>query len=193
MLADAWKVRDWPATQAANLSTFINDMVGTGYYGEKWGKIAYKDGFMGPMTFAPTVIKEKDGALELGINVRRPQGKTQQQLKSEIDTAFAQWQGAHAAANAKLQVFLSDPWLQKDAPQIPTLLGVFSYFTGAKNAKPVAIGGGTNSRLFPNAVSFGPAMPGTVYTGHSEHEFITLKQLLLNLEMYTAVLVELAK
>jgi len=42
-------------------------------------------------------------------------------------------------------------------------------------------------------VSFGPAMPGKVYTGHSEHEFITEKQLLLNLQMYTAVLVELAK
>jgi dipeptidase D len=36
-------------------------------------------------------------------------------------------------------------------------------------------------------------MPHTVYTGHSEHEFITLKQLLLNLEMVTAVLAELAQ
>ncbi len=72
-------------------------------------------------------------------------------------------------------------------------MNVFSYFTGIKDPKPVAIGGGTNSRLFPNAVSFGPAMPGKVYTGHSEHEFITLKQLLLNLQMYTAVLAELAK
>ena len=57
----------------------------------------------------------------------------------------------------------------------------------------MSIGGGTNSRLFPNAVSFGPGMPGAVYTGHSEHEFISEEQLLKNLEMYTAVLVELAK
>jgi dipeptidase D len=70
---------------------------------------------------------------------------------------------------------------------------VFSYFTGVRDPKPVSVGGGTNSRLFPRAVSFGPAMPRTVYTGHSEHEFITLKQLLLNLEMYTAVLAELAQ
>jgi len=70
---------------------------------------------------------------------------------------------------------------------------VFSHYTGIKDPQPIAIGGGTNSRLFPRAVSFGPTMPGKVYTGHSEHEFITEKQLLLNLEMYTAVLVELAK
>jgi dipeptidase D len=70
---------------------------------------------------------------------------------------------------------------------------VFSYYTSIKQAQPIAIGGGTNSRLFPHAVSFGPAMPGVVYSGHSEHEFITTKQLLLNLKMYTAVMVELAK
>jgi dipeptidase D len=85
-----------------------------------------------------------------------------------------------------------DPWGQQTAPQLPTLLSVFSYFTGIKNPQPIAIGGGTNSRLFPNAVSFGPTMPGTVCSGHSEHGFTPLKQLLLNLEMYTAVMVELA-
>jgi dipeptidase D len=83
--------------------------------------------------------------------------------------------------------------VQADAPQVPVLLDVFSHYTGIRNAKPISIGGGTNSRLFPKAVAFGPAMPGMAYTGHSEHEFITTKQLLLNLEMYTAVLVELAR
>ena len=50
-----------------------------------------------------------------------------------------------------------------------------------------------NLRLFPNTVSFGPAMPHTVYMGSAEHEFITEKQLLLSLQMYTAVLITLAK
>jgi dipeptidase D len=168
-------------------------MVGTGYFGEKFGSIAYRDAFMGPMTFAPTVIRQKDdGAIELAINIRRPQGKTAEQLTNEINAALAQWQGAHVQlANVAMQI--GDPWVQKDAPQLPVLMKTFAYFTGIKDPKPVAIGGGTNSRLFPHAVSFGPAMPHTVYTGHSEHEFITNKQLLLNLEMYTAVLAELAK
>ena len=50
-----------------------------------------------------------------------------------------------------------------------------------------------NLRLFSNAVSFGPAMPHTVYMGHAEYELVTEKQLLLNLQMYTAVLIALAK
>lgn len=192
MLADALAVRPWPDAGAGALVNFLNEMVGTGYYGEKFGSIAYRDAFMGPMTFAPTVIREQAGSLELSINIRRPQGKTGEQLSNEINAALAQWQGAHVQL-AKIDMQIGDPWIQTDAPQLPTLLGVFSYFTGVKDPKPVAIGGGTNSRLFPHAVSFGPAMPHTVYTGHSEHEFITVKQLLLNLQMYTAVMAELAK
>jgi len=194
MLADALAVQAWPDTPSGALVNFLNEMVGTGYFGEKFGNIAYRDGFMGPMTFAPTVIRQKADGPELSVNIRRPQGKTAQQLSNEINAALAQWQGAHGAMQlADVKVQIGEPWIQQDAPQLPVLMKVFSYFTGVKDPKPVAIGGGTNSRLFPRAVSFGPAMPRTVYTGHSEHEFITLKQLLLNLEMYTAVLAELAQ
>ncbi|MFC0250660.1 dipeptidase [Massilia consociata] len=194
MLADALAVRPWADTVAGGVVNFLNEMVGTGIHGEKFGNIAYRDSFMGPMTFAPTVIKqaEGDGGIEVSINLRRPQGKSSEQLANEINAALAQWQGRRLPLS-NITVRIGEPWVQKNAPHLPTLMNVFSYFTGMKNPQPVAIGGGTNSRLFPGAVSFGPAMPGKVYTGHSEHEFITEKQLLLNLQMYTAVLVELAK
>jgi dipeptidase D len=192
MLADLLAVHPWPENGAGALVNFLNDMVGTGYYAEKFGSIAYRDSFMGPMTLAPTVIRQQPDGIALSINIRRPQGKTGERLSSEINAALAQWQGAHVQL-AKIDMRIGDPWVQNDAPQLPVLLGVFSYFTGVKDPRPVAIGGGTNSRLFPHAVSFGPAMPRTVYTGHSEHEFITVKQLLLNLEMYTAAMAELAK
>jgi len=196
MLADALAVRSWPDLGAGATVNFLNEMVGTGYFGEKFGNVAYRDAFMGPMTFAPTVIRQhldgEQAGIEVAINIRRPQGKTAEQLTNEINAALAQWQGAHGApVNVGMEI--GDPWVQKDAPQLPVLMGVFSYYTGIKDPKPVAVGGGTNSRLFPRAVSFGPSMPRTVYTGHSEHEFITVKQLLLNLEMYTAVMAELAK
>lgn len=192
MLADALKVRTWPDNGAGTLVNFLNDLVGTGVYGERFGKIAYRDSFMGPMTFSPTVIKQTADGLELNINLRRPRGKAGAVLEAEIRAALDQWQAAHVKL-AKVELQITEPWVQGDAPQIPTLLSVFSHYTGIRDPKPISIGGGTNSRLFPNAVSFGPTMPGTVYSGHSEHEFITLKQLLLNLEMYTAVMVELAK
>ena len=192
MLADALAVQPWPNTTAGAAVNYLNQMVGTGLYGEKFGSIAYRDSFMGPMTVAPTVIRQKEDGIEVSLNLRRPRGKSVEQLTGEVNAALAAWQGRNLAL-ANVTVRIGEPWLRTDAPQLPILMNVFSYFTGMKDPKPVAIGGGTNSRLFPNAVSFGPGMPGQVYTGHSEHEFITLKQLLLNLQMYTAVLAELAK
>ena len=131
--------------------------------------------------------------MALNINIRRPSGKTTKQLELEINTTLAEWQQKNQVTLLDVSSEINEPFVQSNAPQIDTLLEVFSFYTGIADAKPVSIGGGTNSRLFPNAVSFGPSMPGTEYTGHSEHEFITMEQFVLNLKMYTAVLIELAK
>ncbi|WP_338771374.1 dipeptidase [Massilia sp. METH4] len=192
MLADALAVQPWQGTTAGAMVSFLNDLVGTSLYGEKFGDVAYRDPFMGPMTVAPVVLKADAGGLQLNLNLRRPRGKTGTELERQFRTAFDAWKATRVPA-ATLKAQIGEPWLREDAPQVPVLLDVFAHYTGARDPKPVSIGGGTNSRLFPNAVSFGPGMPGTVYTGHSEHEFISEKQLSLNLQMYTAVLVELAK
>jgi dipeptidase D len=192
MLADALKVQPWQATAAGGMVTFLNDLVGTGIHGERFGKAAYRDDFMGPMTVAPTVLKQQDGGIELNINIRRPKGRSSAQVQGDFEQAFTQWKRIHAP-QAGIAMQIGEPWVQADAPQVPVLLDVFSHYTGIQHAKPISIGGGTNSRMFPKAVAFGPTMPGMVYSGHSEHEFITTKQLLLNLQMYTAVLVELAR
>ncbi|NRR33263.1 dipeptidase [Oxalobacteraceae bacterium] len=192
MLADALAVRSWEGTPAASMVNFLNELVGTGLYGERFGAIAYGESFMGPMTFAPTVLKQAAEGLQLNINLRRPRGKSSEELSQQLTAAFDAWK-VQRAPQSSMSAEIHDPWIQGSAPQVPTLLNVFSHYTGIANPQPVAIGGGTNSRMFPHAVSFGPAMPGTVYSGHSEHEFITEKQLLLNLQMYTAALVEMAR
>ncbi|SEK42407.1 dipeptidase D [Colwellia chukchiensis] len=192
-LADLLSDTRWINNGPGTLVNFINDNIGLGLEGKKFGNIAYQDEFMGPMTVSPTVIKQADNSIELNINLRRPQGKSKQQLHDEIHQAVQNWNHKFAADVQELEHYIGEPFVQKDAPHIDTLLAVFSHYTGIKDAKPIAIGGGTNSRLFPNAVSFGPSMPNTAYTGHSEHEFITMAQFVLNLKMYTAVLVELAQ
>ncbi|NQZ81712.1 MAG: dipeptidase [Colwellia sp.] len=192
-LADLLSGTRWRNNGAGTLVNFINDNIGLGLEGKKFGDIAYRDDFMGPMTVSPTVIKQHDDNIELNINIRRPRGKTANQLRAEINSVVATWKLTNMAKLVELDHHIGDPWIQGDVPHAKTLLSVFSHFTGIKNAQAVAIGGGTNSRLFPNAVSFGPSMPNTEYTGHSEHEFITMKQFILNLKMYTAAMIELAR
>ena len=192
-LADLLAVNQWPNNANGALVNFINDHLGIGLYGKKFGDIAYSDDFMGPMSVQPTVLKATAKGMQLNINIRRPSGKSTQQLAGEINATLVTWQHKNQVKLLDVSNEINEPFMQKNAPQIDTLLDVFSFYTNIVDAKPISIGGGTNSRLFPNAVSFGPSMPGTEYTGHSEHEFITKEQFVLNLKMYTAVLIELAK
>ncbi len=192
-LADLLNFRRWHNNGAGTLVNFINDNIGLGVAGKKFGNIAYTDDFMGPMTVAPTLIQREQNRIELAISIYRPTGKTTSQLTAEVNRAIASWKLTNLADVTELSHAIGEPFEQHTAPQIDTLLAVFSHYSGIANPRPIAIAGATNARLFPNAVSFGPSMPNTQYTGHAEHEFITLAQFEMNLLMYTAALLELAK
>lgn len=182
----------WPKTSASLTVAAMNELVGLGIYAEQFGDLAYKDDFMGPLTLAPTVVVQTQKGTEVTINLRRPVGKTPELLAQQAREALALWQDKHQVQLADIESYWGEPMVMKDAPQQQTLLDVFAHFTGIVDPKPVAIGGSTNSKLFPNALSFGPAMPGVEYTGHTEKEFITHKQFMLNLKMYTAAFIELS-
>ena len=182
----------WPQTAASLTVAVINELVGLGIYAEQFGDLAYKDDFMGPLTLAPTVVSETQKGTEVIINLRRPVGKTPELLAKQAREALTLWQDKHQVQLVDIESYWGEPMVMEGAPQQQTLLDVFAHFTGIVDPKPVAIGGSTNSKLFPNALSFGPAMPGVEYTGHTEKEFITHKQFMLNLKMYTAAFIELS-
>ena len=184
--------KPWPKTSASLTVAAMNELVGLGIYAEQFGDLAYKDDFMGPLTLAPTVVVQTQKGTEVTINLRRPVGKTPELLAKQAREALVLWQDKHQVQLADIESYWGEPMVMKDAPQQQTLLDVFAHFTGIVDPKPVAIGGSTNSKLFPNALSFGPAMPGVEYTGHTEKEFITHKQFMLNLKMYTAAFIELS-
>lgn len=192
LLSTELQDKPWPQTSASLTVAAMNELVGLGIYAEQFGDLAYKDDFMGPLTLAPTVVVQTQKGTEVTINLRRPVGKTPELLAKQAREALALWQEKHQVQLADIESYWGEPMVMKDAPQQQTLLDVFAHFTGIVDLKPVAIGGSTNSKLFPNALSFGPAMPGVEYTGHTEKEFITHKQFMLNLKMYTAAFIELS-
>ncbi|MEM7481776.1 MAG: dipeptidase [Acidobacteriota bacterium] len=182
----------WQETQATRTVRLINDLVGLGDEAEKFGDLAYAHDFMGPLTLSLTTLEANDeGLLTAGINIRRPAGRSNEEVEGAIRDAVNAWSEEWKIPVA-MEMRIGEPYYPQGAPQVPVLLSVFEHFTGQENPQPLSIGGGTHARLMPNGVNFGPSMPGEVYTGHTEHEFLTREQLLLNLEMYTAMLVELA-
>ncbi|GMG86960.1 dipeptidase [Biformimicrobium ophioploci] len=192
-LAAALGARRWPNNAAGATVDYLNQLVGTGVEGAKFGDIAYTHDFMGPLTATVTMVKPGLNGLTTYLNLRRPAGKATKQLESEIRTALSNWQQHSGARLAGIQIDLDEePLIVKDAGHIQPLLAVFRHFSGMEDAKPIAIGGSSNAKLLPDAISFGPSMPGQIYTGHTEHEFITEEQFRLNLKMYTAMMIEIA-
>ncbi|MFT5478401.1 MAG: dipeptidase D, partial [Planctomycetota bacterium] len=171
----------WPPSAAAHMLRLIQDRVGTGFYGERFGDLAYEDPFMGKLTLSFGTLNVQDGRLVGAINLRRPAGRDREQVEGSIQDALDSWQ-AETGVELEVETYMSDPHITRDAAHIPVLVDTFRAYTGREEAEPISIGGGTHARLVPGGVNFGPAMPGVAYTGHSEHEYMTRAQFMLNLK-----------
>lgn len=168
---------------------YVNDLYGTGYLGEKMA-VGYKDGFMGPLTLSPNLIREKDGKLEVTANVRMPRGNTPEKLTQTITGKINSW----AATNqAKFEIdYKQGDWMARDpkGAWLATLLNIFGDSTGLV-AKPVPTAGSTTAKMMPNAINFGPAMPGKKYTAHNANEFKEVADLDTDVQMFTEMLVRI--
>ncbi|MGF6345870.1 dipeptidase [Variovorax sp. W2I14] len=169
---------------------YIDALYGTGYLGEKMG-LGYKDDFMGPLTFSPNLIRiGTDGRLEMTTNVRMPRGRTPEELKAQVAAKVNAW----AAANqVKLDVsYDQGNWMARDpkGAWLSTLLDIYGSTTGLE-AKPVPTAGSTTAKLMPNAINFGPAMPGKKYTAHNAKEYKEVPDLDADMQMFTEMLVRI--
>jgi predicted dipeptidase len=168
---------------------YINGVFGMDYFG-KGLNVAYADDFMGPLTISPNLIKPGNGQLEVTANARMPRGKSPEQLKAEVEKGIANWS---AAAKVPVKIDYSQGnWMARDpkGAWLSTLLNIFGDTTGL-DAKPVPTAGSTTAKLMPNAINFGPAMPGKKYTAHNALEYKEVPDLQADMQMFTEMLVRI--
>ncbi|CAM2318302.1 M20-dimer domain-containing protein [Ralstonia mannitolilytica] len=173
----------------AHAVRYIIDLYGTDYLGSTMG-VAYKDDFMGPLTISPNVIGDKNGRVEVVANVRMPRGKTPDALRGEIAGKINAWASANHIA---LEITHDQGnWMARDpkGAWLATLLNIYGDTTGL-DAKPVPTAGSTTAKLMPNAINFGPAMPGKKYTAHNANEYKEVPDLDLDMQMFTEMLVRI--
>jgi acetylornithine deacetylase/succinyl-diaminopimelate desuccinylase-like protein len=168
---------------------YLNDLYGVGYLGESMG-VGYSDDFMGPLTLSPTLIRARDDALEVVTNVRMPRGSTPEALREKIAERIKGWAAAGSIA-VKIDHEQGN-WMARDpkGAWLSTLLNIFGDTTGLK-AEPVPTAGSTTAKLLPNAINFGPAMPGKKYTAHNANEYKEVSDLDLDMQMFTEMLVRI--
>lgn len=163
---------------------FFEEKIGKEYDGKKLG-IACEDE-SGILTLNVGKSNLTNKFIEIGLNLRIPVKTNPNEVHEKIKTATKTYTGI-TSETQKLQEAL---YIPKNNPLVQTLCSIYNETTNS-NEEPIAIGGGTYARAFPNCISFGANLPGQKDMCHQTDEFITIDNLLLACEIYAKAIYEL--
>ncbi len=173
------------------LAAFTGNAVGTETNARSLG-LGYRDSVMGDLTSNLSFLREDKGVPIAQINIRYPRGIGKDLMEKQLTgraAAFTRQTGAPLATDVTLS---SEPHLSPaEGPLVSSLLAAWEEVTGTPG-KPVAIGGGTQARLFPGGVDFGPAEDMVLYRGHGTDEYMTPEELHRVAELTMAAVLKLA-
>jgi predicted dipeptidase len=165
---------------------YAADNWGLDYLGSKLG-VGFSDAFMGPLTTSLTYVGMDEKDFKLAVNLRVPKGKSPEVLKSEIADKLSAWsQKTHVAVAFKYSV--AEPMYRNpEGEWVKALLAVATENLGMEH-KYGTSAGATSVHELPNGVQFGLARPEVKYTGHTDNEFKTVDQFLLDLQIVTEMM-----
>lgn len=172
--------------QITDAARYAADNWGLDYLGSKLG-VGFSDDFMGPLTASLTYVAMDEKAFKLAVNLRVPKGKSPQQLKSEIAEKLAAW-STKTAIRPVFDYSIAEPMYRNlEGEWVKALLAVASENLGMEHTFGTSAGA-TSVHSLPNGVQFGLARPEVKYTGHTDNEFKTTGQFLLDLQIVTEMM-----
>ncbi|MFK3971471.1 dipeptidase [Pseudomonas sp. NPDC087358] len=172
--------------QITDAARYAADNWGLDYLGSKLG-VGFADPFMGPLTASLTYVAVDEKAFKLAVNLRVPKGKSPQTLKTEIATRLDAWSKRSHIAPAFDYSIAEPMYRNPEGEWVKALLAVASENLGMKHEFGTSAGA-TSVHELPNGVQFGLARPDVKYTGHTDAEFKTTEQFLLDLQIVTEMM-----
>jgi len=165
---------------------YAADNWGLDYLGNKLG-VGFSDAFMGPLTTSLTFVGQDDKAFKLAVNLRVPKGKSPEKLKAEIADKLSAWD-KKTKVKVGFTYSVAEPMYRNpEGEWVKALLAVASENLGMKHEFGTSAGA-TSVHELPNGVQFGLARPEVKYTGHTDSEFKTVDQFLLDLQIVTEMM-----
>ncbi|MGK9414623.1 dipeptidase [Pseudomonas cedrina] len=165
---------------------YASDNWGLDYLGGKLG-VGFSDAFMGPLTTSLTFIGLDDKAFKLAVNLRVPKGKSPEKLKAEIADKLSAWD-KQSKVKVNFTYSVAEPMYRNpEGEWVKALLAVASENLGMEHTFGTSAGA-TSVHELPNGVQFGLARPEVKYTGHTDNEFKTVDQFLLDLQIVTEMM-----
>ncbi|HSK78368.1 MAG TPA: Sapep family Mn(2+)-dependent dipeptidase [Thermoanaerobaculia bacterium] len=159
-----------------SLAAFVGTAVGTETDGKALG-IAHADEEMGALTSSLSFVQDDKGTPVARVNIRVPRGIAKEKITQEIASRAGAFTKRTGAAITSEVAMSSEPhYAPPEGPLVSTLLATWEEVTGTPG-RPIAIGGGTQARLFQGGVDFGPALGMDHYRGHGTDEYLTVDEL----------------
>lgn len=142
----------------------------------------------GVLTSNVGFIDYADGNLKIGLNLRVPVNTSLEEIKQRYNNLENDFENLKIDFTGEQ----SPLYVPKDSYLVKTLTEIFNEKTGL-NEEPIAIGGGTYARAFPNIVAFGANMPGHVDLCHQVDEYIDIDTLIDSAKIYAEAIYRLGK
>ena len=157
-------------------------------YATEFNEISVIQDESGILTSNIADLKYEDEILKIRLNLRVPV-KT---LLEDIILQYRKLENIFENIEVKVLSKQEPLYVDKNSFLVTKLIDIFNEETANKK-KPIAIGGGTYARAFPNCIAYGMTMPGEIDMCHQVDEFVRIDNLLLSCKIYAKAIYELAK
>lgn len=137
----------------------------------------------GKLTLNASQLYIKDNNIFIGVNLRIP-------VNTMIDAVIYKFEQSFSNNTITVLSKMDSLFIDKNNKLVKTLCNVFNSSCNS-NFQPIAIGGATYARAFPNCVSFGMNFPGDKDMCHQVDEFIDIDKLMLATNIYAKAIYEL--
>lgn len=173
------------STDIKETMTFLNKNIGYETDGRTLG-IDLEDEISGKLTFNLGTIKGNNNEISLGINIRYPVTKQYDDFMKNLTDKMLSVGFIVEDIKHKAPLYVSP-----EEDFIKKLQKVYKEKTG-NEPKLLAIGGGTYAKAMKNIVAFGPIFPGEPDVIHQPDEYITIENLIKNVQIMASAIYELA-
>ena len=160
-----------------DLFDFFTKFIGLEYNGKKLG-INFEDE-SGKLTLNVGFFGIENDFIKIKMNLRVPVHAD----ITKIGAAFIKATCEYINLDFDTSHYLPALYIDPNSSLIQSLCSIYNKETNS-NCKPIAIGGATFARAFPNCVSFGANFPGDKDMCHQTDEFINIDKLLLACKIY---------
>lgn len=169
-----------------NYMNFLLNKIGTEVHGESLG-VHYIDEETGETSLNLGVLNYDGEEMSFTLDIRYPKNAVAEVVDADVVKHISE-AGFEVMQKSNMHLL----YVPKDSELITKLMHVYKTETG-RDEQPMAIGGGTYAKEFPNMVAFGPLFPEDEQTIHQPNERVEIDKLMKSIQLYGVAMYELAQ